>query len=141
MRHKIAIACASFLIGTTLAGADPIRTLDAEDHDWDTTPEGVAFAALTGNRFEEAYQAFVRLPSGTVSPPHVKTANMYGVLLRGEMIHYRAGDDPAGARRIGPGSFFSIDGGTPHVSACVSDTDCVTYLYQDGAFDFIAVQP
>lgn len=121
------------------AHAEPIRLLGSTDFDWQTTPEGVAFAALQGDRFSESYQALVRLPAGTVSPLHVKTANMFGVMLEGEMIHYTSGEDPEAVRRMGPGSFYSISAGTAHVSACVSETPCVAYLYQDGAFDFLPV--
>lgn len=133
---------ASAVVLTSLASqtlAEPIRLLNSHDFEWQTTPEGVAFAALEGDRFSEAYQALVRLPAGTISPPHLKTANMFGVMLEGEMIHYALGDNPEAARRMGPGSFYSIAAGTAHISACVSDTPCVAYLYQDGAFDFLPV--
>ncbi|MEM6712731.1 MAG: DUF4437 domain-containing protein [Pseudomonadota bacterium] len=123
------------------ATADPITLLEAGDAVWQTTPEGVEFASLQGDRFMEAYQALVRLPAGTVSPLHVKTANMFGVMLQGEMVHYADHEDPQAARRIGPGAFYSIAAGTAHISACVSSIPCVTYLYQDGAFDFLPVQP
>ncbi|MEJ6393608.1 DUF4437 domain-containing protein [Gymnodinialimonas sp. 2305UL16-5] len=126
---------------TTPASPEPIRLLGSSDFEWQTTPEGVAFAALQGDRFVEPYQALVRLPAGTVSPPHVKTANMFGVMLEGEMIHYRSGDASETARRIGPGSFYSIAAGTAHISACVSEIPCIAYLYQDGAFDFLPVTP
>lgn len=121
--------------------ADPIRLLGSNELDWQATPEGVAFAALQGDRFSEAYQALVRLPAGTVSPPHVKSANMFGVMLDGEMIHYASDGDADAARRMGPGSFYSIAAGTAHISACVSATPCLAYLSQDGAFDFLPVMP
>lgn len=130
------------IVLTSLASqalAEPIRLLSSNDFEWRTTPEGVAFAALEGDRYSEAYQALVRLPAGTISPPHLKTANMFGVMLEGEMIHYALGDNSEAARRMGPGSFYSIAAGTAHISACVSDTPCVAYLYQDGAFDFLPV--
>lgn len=141
MRNALVASSVALLLATTIADADPITLLDTDDYRWETTPEGVAFAALQGDRFTEPYQAMVRLPSGTASPPHVKTANMYGIMLQGEMIHYADGEDPNNARRIGPGSFYGIESGTPHVSVCVSDIECIAYLYQDGAFDFLPVQP
>ena len=141
MKHSH-LALALALTSTALqADADPIRLLGPDDVAWQTTPEGVAFAPLQWDRFSEAYQAFVRMPAGTVSPPHVKFANMFGVMLNGEMIHYQTGATPDDARRMGPGFFYSIAAGTPHVSACVSDVPCVVYLYQDGAFDFRPVAP
>ena len=139
MTYTLRLSAALLLTFMTHASADPIRLIGTADFDWQTTPEGVAFAALEGDRFAEAYQALVRLPAGTISPPHVKTANMYGVMLEGEMIHYANPEDADAAKRMGPGSFYSIAAGTPHISACVSDTPCVAYLYQDGAFDFLPV--
>jgi hypothetical protein len=127
------------LIAPLSAHAEQITLLSADDYVWETTPEGVAFSALQGDRFAEPYQALVRLPGGTTSPPHVKSANMFGVMLQGEMIHYADGDDPDAARVIGPGSYCSISSGLAHVSACVSDEACIAYLYQDGAFDFLPV--
>ncbi|WP_166415460.1 cupin domain-containing protein [Cochlodiniinecator piscidefendens] len=127
------------LSATPVLAAD-IELIGADDITWETTPEGVAFAALQGNRFEETYQAMVRLPAGIVSPPHVKSANMYGVMLQGEMVHYPQGADPEGAQRMGAGSYYHIPSGLAHVSACVSAEPCVAYLYQDGAFDFLPMQ-
>lgn len=129
------------LLSAHQVNADPIRLLGAGDFDWQTTSEGVAFAALRGDRTTGPYQALVKLPAGTVSPPHVKTANMFGVLLEGEMTHYGIDDDPQSARRMQAGSYYSIAAGAPHVSACVSETPCIAFLYQDGAFDFLPVTP
>ncbi|MEM8540934.1 MAG: DUF4437 domain-containing protein, partial [Pseudomonadota bacterium] len=127
-------------VAPTLANADQIRLLDETDFAWETTPEGVAFASLTGDRFTESYQALVKLTAGTVSPPHVKSANMFGVMLQGEMTHYAADENPERARRMGVGSYYSIPKGMAHISACVSETPCIAYLYQDEAFDFVPVQ-
>jgi len=137
MRHLLLTFTIALTSLAPQANAEPIRLLGSGDFEWRTTPEGVAFAALQGDRFSEAYQALVRLPAGTVSPSHVKTANMFGVMLEGEMIHYTSGENPDAARRMGPGSFYSIAAGTAHISACVSKVPCIAYLYQDGAFDFL----
>lgn len=135
------IATLTMVAAASMAAADagPIRLLDARDLVWETTPEGVAFAALQGDRHAGPYQALVKLPAGTVSPPHIKSAAMFGVMQQGQMIHYGVGENPERARRMGPGSFYEISGGAPHISACISDTPCIVYLYQDGAFDFLPV--
>ncbi|PCH66553.1 MAG: hypothetical protein COC12_12845 [Rhodobacteraceae bacterium] len=73
--------------------------------DWITTPEGVAFAALEGDRFTRAYQSMMRLPAGIASPMHVKSANMFGIVIQGDMIHYAKGKDPSTAHKIGAGAF------------------------------------
>ncbi|SDY59805.1 hypothetical protein SAMN05444004_10297 [Jannaschia faecimaris] len=107
---------------------------------WDKTTEGVAFAPLQGDRFAGPYQAMVRLPAGTVSPMHVKSANMFGVMIAGRMTHVAEGSSTAEPQIIGPGSFYAIPADLPHISACVSIVPCVAYLYQDAAFDFVPVQ-
>ncbi len=140
MKHIMKAATAATILMTASTSAEPITLIGSNDFQWETTPEGVAFAALQGDRFAEPYQALVKLPGGTISPPHIKSANMYGVMLQGKMIHYVSDEDPDTARRMGPGSFYSIPRGTAHVSACVSDAPCIAYLHQDGAFDFLPVQ-
>lgn len=121
------------------AAAGEITLIGPNNLDWRTTPEGVAFASLEGDRFAEAYRAMVRLPSGTTSPPHIKTAAMVGVMLQGRMRHYPADADPDAATEIAAGGFYKIPGGLAHISACVSAEPCITYLYQDAAFDFLPV--
>lgn len=140
MKQILMASAIATLLAPLSASAEQITLLGSNDFAWETTPEGVAFAALQGNRFVESYQALVRLPAGTVSPPHVKSANMYGVILQGEMVHYVSGENQETARKIGLGSYYSISSGTAHISACVSDVPCIAYLYQDGAFDFLPVQ-
>ena len=133
MRHLLFALC----IAAPPAFADPLITLTSPtDLDWATTPEGVAFAPLSGDRWTEAYFAMVRLPAGTVSPVHTKSASMFGLVIEGQMTHAVPGADAA---PIGPGSYLEVPAQMAHISACVSDTDCVTMLYQDGAFDFVPV--
>lgn len=128
------------LILTFPAVAETITSLPSDRLKWDTTPEGVAFSALSGNRFEDRYLAMVTLPAGIISPAHIKSADMFGVVVSGEMTHVPAGDDPSTGTRLGAGAFYHIPGGMPHVSSCVStNEDCVTVLYQPGAFDFLPV--
>ena len=140
MKEAFLASIVASLIAPLSAHAEQITLLNADDYVWETTPEGVAFSALQGDRFAEPYQALVRLPGGTISPPHVKSANMFGVMLQGEMIHYANGDDPDAAKVIRPGSYYTISSGVAHISACVSNEPCIAYLYQDGAFDFLPIE-
>ena len=81
--------------------------------------------------------AMVRLPAGTVSPPHVKSANMFGLMVQGTMTHVASGENPISSQPIGPGGFYKVPAGLAHVSSGISPTPCVTFLYRDGAFDFV----
>ena len=128
----------SLAASTALAGELPtIVNQPATELAWERTAEGVAFAPLIGDRFVEPYMAMVRLPAGLVSPAHVKSADMYGLVLEGVMTHAAAG--AADGVALPAGSFYRVPAGLAHVSACVSADDCVTFLYQDGAFDFVPV--
>ncbi|WCL53469.1 DUF4437 domain-containing protein [Gimibacter soli] len=119
---------------------DEIRVANIEDLAFETTPEGVAFASLEGERFKEAYMAMVRLPAGTESPLHIKTADMFGIVVAGEMTHSYSKDSNEDAKTLATGAYYHIPANLPHVSRCVSEVECVTFLYQDGAFDFVPVQ-
>ena len=78
----------------------------------------------------------VRLPAGLVSPPQVKSANVFGVMISGAMVHSNLNADSTNDVVLPAGSYYQIPAGTAHVSKCVSRVDCVTFLYQDGKFDF-----
>lgn len=117
-----------------------VTSLPADSLGWETTEEGVAFAPLVGKRFEEPYMAMVQLPAGLASPAHTKTANMFGVVISGAMVHSRVGADPAAETLLPAGSFYKIPANLPHISKCVSVVDCVTFLYQDGKFDFLPTE-
>ncbi len=140
MKHLFMTSLIAVLLTPMGASAEQITLLDANDFAWETTPEGVAFAALQGIGSLNPIKPWSNCLPELSDPPHVKSANMCGVMLQGEMIHYASGENPETARKIGPGSFYSISSGTAHVSACVSEVPCVAYLYQDGAFDFLPVQ-
>lgn len=118
-----------------------IKNVPAEELPWEITEEGVGFAPLIGERFNEAYMAMVKLPAGLVSPAHVKSANMFGVVVTGTISHLAVGADPAMEIPLSEGAFYKVPAGVGHVSKCISDVDCVTFLYQDGKFDFVPVNP
>ena len=131
-----ALSALPLQVTSASANETAIINLPAENMAWEKSPEGVAFAGLVGDRFAEPYMAMVRLPGGLVSPPHIKTANMFGVIVSGSMVHRRVGDMTDGTV-LAPGSFYKIPKNLPHVSECVSEEECVTFLYQDGKFDFL----
>ena len=134
------LALSGFALQPGNALAEKIINARQPELAWETTLEGVAFAPLQGNRFEQSYMAMVRLPAGLVSPVHVKSAAMYGVVVSGEMVHSPAEEKASEERVLGAGDFYKIPAGLPHLSKCVSEIDCITFLYQDGPFDFLPVE-
>lgn len=125
---------------SALADASDIISLPFTDLAWETSEQGVGFAQLRGDRFSGPYMAMVRLPAGLVSPAHVKSANMFGLVISGTIVNQAIEDTPVNDTALHAGSYYSIPAGLPHISKCVSSVDCVTYLYQDGKFDFLPVQ-
>ncbi|MBV1959476.1 MAG: DUF4437 domain-containing protein [Pseudomonadales bacterium] len=136
---SVLVLSATLLTPTLALATDAINSLPASELVWENTPEGVAFAPLRGNRFKESYMTMVRLPAGLVSPAHTKTANMFGVMISGAMVHTVVGAGLTEEIVLAKGSFYTIPKNVPHVSKCVSTVDCVTFLYQDGKFDFVPV--
>ena len=116
---------------------EQITNISTAKLNWKVTDEGVAFASLIGDRFAEPYMAMVRLPAGLVSPPHIKTANMFGIVVSGTMRHVAVGADSSAEVLLPAGSFYKIPAGLAHVSKCNTGQDCITFLYQDGKFDFL----
>ena len=133
----LAIALFAFAPPGAAGMDEAITSMPAAQLDWARTDEGVAFASLVGDRFVEPYMAMVRLPAGLVSPAHVKSANMFGVVISGTLTHIAVGADPSSEILLPEGSFYKVPAGLAHVSRCVSETDCITFLYQDGRFDFL----
>jgi len=107
---------------------------------WEMSAEGVGFAPLQGDRFNETYMAMVQLPAGLVSPAHVKSASMYGMVISGTLVNIAVGAPVSSEVELPTGSYYKIPGGLAHVSKCVSDVDCIMFLYQDGEFDFLPVE-
>jgi hypothetical protein len=126
--------------GVLAAGSDQIINLPSAQLQWEITKEGVGFAPLQGDRFQESYMAMVKLPAGLISPAHVKTANMYGLVVSGTISNIAVGEQSSTEVKLPAGSYYKIPAGLAHVSKCVSDVDCVTFLYQDGKFDFLPIR-
>ena len=143
--HKLTLAficTVSSVICVTSAHAvddSKIINMPSSQLNWETTKEGVGFAPLQGDRFSESYMAMVKLPAGLISPAHVKTANMYGLVVSGTIANIAVGADPSSEVELPTGSYYKIPAGLAHVSKCVSKVDCVTFLYQDRKFDFLPI--
>jgi len=133
--------CVALAANLPAHASDKIINTPLSKLDWKISKEGVGFAALHGDRFKESYMAMVKLPAGLVSPVHTKTANMYGLVVSGTIANIAIGAPPESEVELPPGSYYKIPANLPHVSSCISKTDCITFLYQDGKFDFLPVKP
>jgi len=99
--------------------------------------DGLTFADAWGNPADGPHSNFIKLPANTVSPPHVHTASYYGVVIVGIVTNERVG--ALNARNLSAGSYWYQRGGEPHVTSCISPTECVIFVTSHGSFDFIPV--
>jgi hypothetical protein len=96
--------------------------------------DGLTFANAWGNPADGPHSNYIRIPGGSVSPAHTHTASYYGVVIVGTVTNERVG--AAQARILPAGSYWYQRGGEPHVTSCVSQTECLIFATSKGSFDF-----
>lgn len=95
---------------------------------------GPQLGTVWGDSANGAHGSFLRLPKGFVSPAHLHTGDYRGVVMQGAVTNAEAGQPEV---VLGPGSYYFQKGKTDHVTKCVGDTDCLIFISQSKAFDFI----
>lgn len=76
----------------------------------------------------------VKLPAGFVAPTHAHTGFYHGINPAGTWQHLFEGGDEGD---LSPGSYVSQPGMAMHGDVCVGDEDCIIFVTQDVANDFI----
>lgn len=127
-------AAALMAVTTTAASADTGLMTKFENIEW-TAIEGtpMALSILWGDRDTGPYAMYLKMPGGFVVPEHAHTYAYEGVTIQGDWQHSFAGDTkvlPVGSRVVQPGNAF-------HGDACVSEEECVLFIFQDGKGDAI----
>ncbi|MBL8861528.1 MAG: cupin domain-containing protein [Planctomycetes bacterium] len=130
--------------GSTNATRDdlPIRTsqlVAVHELEWRPLPgiAGAEQARLVGDPFQGSHRAYFRYPVGLASPLHAHTHGDRGVVVSGTLS---LAVDGAPAKRLGPGSFFSIPAGVPHVTRVEGSEPCVFFMEREGPFDVVLVE-
>ena len=95
---------------------------------------GPQLGTVWGDSAKGAHGSFLRLPKGFVSPAHLHTGDYYGVIVEGSVTNAEAGQDEV---VLASGSYYFQRGKADHVTKCVGNTDCLIYISQSKAFDFI----
>lgn len=119
------------ITGKTLVAASELKWTPLADI------PGAEQAALVGDPAKEAHRAFFKFPVGLTSPPHTHTWGDRGVVVSGTLSLAVEGAAP---KKLGPGSFFSIAAGIPHVTAVEGDVPCVFFMEREGPFDVVVAQ-
>ncbi|MFS8066306.1 MAG: cupin domain-containing protein [Byssovorax sp.] len=95
-------------------------------------------AALWGDRSVGASGNEEKQPAGKVSALHVHPNDTYAMVIEGRMTHAFEGG-PA-AVELGPGSFYTLPAGAPHVSACLEGSECLIVYWQPGKLGYEEVK-
>lgn len=92
-------------------------------------------AALLTDPNSGANAAMWRLAPGFDSGPHRHTGGYHAVVLDGVIENSYPGQmEPL---RLERGGYFSVVGGSAHITKCVSETPCVFFGVLDKPFDFL----
>jgi len=95
---------------------------------------GPQLGTVWGDSAKGAHGSFLRLPKGFVSPAHLHSGDYYGVIVEGSVTNAEAGQQEV---VLGPGSYYFQKGKSDHVTKCMGNTDCLIYISQSKAFDFV----
>jgi beta-alanine degradation protein BauB len=80
---------------------------------------------------------FITAPAGFVSPVHTHTEDYFGVVLRGVVAN---GAPESADVALAQGSYWFQRGEEAHVTKCLPGEDCLMFIYQPGAFDYLTVK-
>ncbi len=92
-------------------------------------------AVLWGDLESDEYAMFLKLPPGFTPGPHSHTATYHGVTVQGVWTHIFGDDD---VRSLPTGSYAMQPGKELHNDACAGPDECILFIHQHEAFDFIA---
>ena len=101
--------------------------------------ESINFSAVYGDRMTGQHGTFARFPANFETPLHIHSHDYRAIVLKGEMTNPFDGE--INPPVLGPGSFWQVKAGSPHTTACVSNTPCEFYMYGEDSFDFIPATP
>ncbi len=93
-------------------------------------------APAFGDLSKGEHATFIKMPTGFVSAPHIHSHDYYGVVITGVGANTAVGgkDVP-----LPPGSYWFQPGGKPHVTKCISTTECTFFIHQPAKFDYLPV--
>lgn len=102
------------------------------------TEKGELFAGPAYGDLQHGHHGtFIHMPHGFVSPVHSHTEDYFAVVIRGVGANDAVGATP---KKLPVGSYWFQRGEEPHITRCLSHTDCVFFLVQPGKFDYLPVQ-
>lgn len=138
----LATACTLALVpmlAAARAGEEKVaghKLVAASEMKWVPLPEikGAEQVLLWGDPAKGPHRAMYKFPVGLKAPLHTHTHGDRGLVVSGTLSMAAEGE---AAKRLGPGSWFSIAGGTKHTTEVAGEVPCVFYIERDGPFDVV----
>jgi beta-alanine degradation protein BauB len=90
-----------------------------------------------GDLSEGRHGTFLHMPAKFVSPLHSHSADYFGIVIQGVGVNTQPGNTDV---PLPVGSYFFQKGKENHVTKCISDTDCLFFIYQADKFDYVSAQ-
>lgn len=130
------VVAGAFLAGVAVGKVPPPQPkfTAAEEVKWDDLG-GLKVAALVGDYKKGPYGALLRMPAGYTSPLRAHTGAYEAVEISGTSSHWMRGEDGTKAKKMTPGSYWTIPAKMEHVSSCAAGADCVMYISQKVKYD------
>jgi hypothetical protein len=132
------LVAAAFVAGVAVGKTPPPapKFVAAEEVKWDDLG-GLKLGTLVGDYKKGPYGALLKLPAGYRSELHSQTGAFEAVQIAGTSSHWLRGEDGTKAKKMTPGSYWTIPAKVEHVSACAPGVDCIIYISQKTKYDFI----
>ena len=134
----MSLLAGAFLAGVAVGKDAPAKAkfIAAEEVKWDDVG-GPKLGTLTGDYKKGPYVGLLKLPAGFTSPLHTHSGTYEAVEISGTSSHWLKGEDGTKAKKMTPGSYWTITGKADHVSSCAPGADCVIFVWQKTKFDFV----
>jgi hypothetical protein len=93
-------------------------------------------APASGDLSKGEHATFIKMPAGYVSAVHTHTHDYYGIVITGVATNASVGEKDI---PLPPASYWFQPGDKPHVTKCISTTECIFFIHQEAKFDYLPV--
>jgi len=129
------VAAAGLGFAAGQSGKGEMHPADAFDWQPLRPDSPIDMVVLWGDPSSGEHGRLIKLPAGFEAPIHAHSGDYHGINLTGMWRH--SFDDTGEARTMPPGSYVFQPGEKMHGDACVGSEDCILFLHQKVAADFI----
>ena len=137
----LSVASGAFVAGTAVGQAPKgVKFVERSEVKMDDLG-GPTIGSLNGDYKKGAYTGLFTMPAGFTSPVHTHTASYEAVQIEGTSRHWVDGEDGTKAKKMTPGSYWSMPGKLKHYSACDAGSKCTILIIAKAKFDFKDMTP